>query len=172
MQNRMIWFDREFKFEFSVDIFPMVVERLRGTPIRLEEKLARLNNSILTARPMEGWSVLEQVGHLVIIEALWIGRLDDFLGGKETLRPADENNSLTKQTDHHARSIDDTLAEFRKMRTGLVDRLYDLTTQQAGMVALHPRLGQPMRLIDTFCFAAEHDDHHLSRMTDLIASRR
>lgn len=168
MQNRMIWFDRKFKFDFPTDIYPMIVERLRGTPARLEEKLSQLSPSVLTARPAEGWSIQQQVGHLVIVEALWIGRLDDFLNGQETLRPADEQNTLTKETDHHARSIGDILLEFRQMRTGLVNRLYDLSVEQAGMTALHPRLKQPMRLIDAFCFTAEHDEHHLSRMTDLI----
>jgi len=34
--------------------------------------------------------------------------------------------------------------------------------------ARHPRLGTPMRLIDIAFFTAEHDDHHLSRITELM----
>jgi hypothetical protein len=33
---------------------------------------------------------------------------------------------------------------------------------------LHPRLKQPMRLVDHLYFAAEHDDHHLARIWELI----
>jgi hypothetical protein len=32
---------------------------------------------------------------------------------------------------------------------------------------LHPRLNQPMRVIDLILFIAEHDDHHLARITEL-----
>ena len=31
--------------------------------------------------------------------------------------------------------------------------------------ALHPRLETPMRMMDLFYFVAEHDDHHLARIT-------
>jgi hypothetical protein len=32
---------------------------------------------------------------------------------------------------------------------------------------VHPRLQQPMRVVDMAFFVAEHDDHHLARMTQL-----
>jgi hypothetical protein len=32
---------------------------------------------------------------------------------------------------------------------------------------LHPRLQQPMRLVDHLVFVGEHDDHHLVRMWEL-----
>jgi len=33
--------------------------------------------------------------------------------------------------------------------------------------SLHPRLNMPMRTMDLFLFVAEHDDHHLARITEL-----
>jgi len=33
--------------------------------------------------------------------------------------------------------------------------------------ALHPRLKTPMRTMDLFLFVAEHDDHHLARITEI-----
>jgi hypothetical protein len=33
---------------------------------------------------------------------------------------------------------------------------------------LHPRLQQPMRLVDHLYFAAEHDDHHLACIWELL----
>lgn len=171
MQNLNIWFKRKFRFDFPVELYPMVVERLRGTPIRLEGKLRDLDQATLTRSLPGGWSVQQQAGHLVVLESLWIGRLDDFLKGEKTLRAADLENRQTKQTDFHAQPISEILSQFRSARTGLVERLYQLNLEQAGMVALHPRLNQPMRLIDAFHFVAEHDDHHLARMTDLINAR-
>jgi hypothetical protein len=34
--------------------------------------------------------------------------------------------------------------------------------------SLHPRLEQPMRVIDHALFVAEHDDHHLATITSLL----
>ena len=42
--------------------------------------------------------------------------------------------------------------------------------QRRGRTALHPRLQQPMRILDSAIFQADHDDWHLSRIRDL--SRR
>jgi len=36
--------------------------------------------------------------------------------------------------------------------------------------ALHPRLKTPMRLLDLAFFVAEHDDHHLATISELIRS--
>jgi len=33
--------------------------------------------------------------------------------------------------------------------------------------SLHPRLKTPMRTMDLFLFVADHDDHHLARITEL-----
>ncbi len=35
-------------------------------------------------------------------------------------------------------------------------------------IALHPRLNQPMRVIDLAQFVAEHDDHHIQTINELI----
>ena len=58
---------------------------------------------------------------------------------------------------------------FRKEREGFVGRLDQLSEEQVLTSALHPRLNQPMRIIDLIFFVAEHDDHHISTMTALIS---
>jgi hypothetical protein len=37
---------------------------------------------------------------------------------------------------------------------------------------LHPRLNQPMRVVDLLFFVAEHDDYHLARISELIREFR
>ena len=46
--------------------------------------------------------------------------------------------------------------------------LEQLTEEQIFLSALHPRLKTPMRTIDLFLFVADHDDHHLARITELV----
>jgi len=169
--NSIIWFDRKFGFILPVEMYPIVVERLRGTPARLEEKMRGLSPDILTAKPNDTWSIQEQVGHLGDLYELWDGRIDDFLDGKDRLRPADITNRVTKHAKHNAASIDDLLNRFRTNRTKLVARLEQFDIEGAAMTAQHPRLDQPMRLIDHAFFIAEHDDHHLAKMTDLMAEQ-
>ena len=48
-------------------------------------------------------------------------------------------------------------------REALVHRLEELQVDQVGIVAFHPRLQKPMRLLDWLYFVAEHDDHHLAQ---------
>src|ERR1700719_2635884 len=36
----------------------------------------------------------------------------------------------------------------------------------------HPRLKTPMRLVDHLYFVAEHDDHHLSRIWELVTTKQ
>jgi len=168
MQNTMIWFDRKFDFNLPVELYPMTVERLRGTPARLEDKVSGLSTEVLNHREGDSWSIQEQIGHLIVVEQLWDWRVDDFLQGKQDLSSADLSNSETKNTDFHKEAIEDLLKRFRSVREKLVERLDRFNLESAARSALHPRLNKPMRVIDLAYFAAEHDDHHLARMTDLI----
>ena len=62
-----------------------------------------------------------------------------------------------------------TILEFlRARRTDLVKRLEELSEEQIARTALHPRLQVPMRVVDWAYFIAEHDDHHLARIRELI----
>ena len=54
-------------------------------------------------------------------------------------------------------------------RANFVARLDALTDKQVEVSALHPRLRQPMRTLDLAYFVAEHDDHHLARVTELLS---
>ncbi|MBZ0287232.1 MAG: DinB family protein [Anaerolineae bacterium] len=161
------WFERAFTFDLPVWMYPNVVERLRGTPARLEELVASLDTSVLVRRDSEDWSIQENAGHLWDLESLWLGRLDDFLNGAEMLRVADLTNRETYDANHNANTINAILSAFRRERAELVRHLDILTEAEVERTALHPRLEQPMRVLDHAFFVAEHDDHHLAQITRL-----
>lgn len=167
MPSRVIWFERKFRFDLPVAVYPMVIERLRGTPARLEETTKLLPSDILTRRDEQTWSILENAGHLLDLEPLWDGRIDDFFAGKQRLRPADVKNRRTHEANHNATSMGTLLKSFRNSRERLVGRFDSLDEKDAILTALHPRLEQSMRMIDHAFFIAEHDDHHLARITVL-----
>ncbi|UCD17066.1 MAG: DinB family protein [Candidatus Zixiibacteriota bacterium] len=167
MKN-IIWFDRKFVFDLAPEMFPLVVERLRGTPARLEEITGGLSPGVLTYRVGTSWTIMENAGHLLDLEPLWNGRVDDFFAGEKRLRAADLKNTKTHEASHNAASLAELLRSFRAEREKMVARFDAMDVREIVLTALHPRLDQPMRMIDLAFFVAEHDDHHLACITRLI----
>ncbi|HZI19182.1 MAG TPA: DinB family protein [Pyrinomonadaceae bacterium] len=165
--NRTQWFERVFEFDQPLGLFPCTLERLRGTPARLEELVRGLGPEQLTARVSGGWSIQEQVGHLYDLDELHAGRLEDYRLGLGVLRPADLTNRRTHEADHNSADIGRLLALFREGRLEFVRQLEELDEGTLARTALHPRLQTPMRVADMALFTAEHDDHHLAAVTSL-----
>lgn len=168
MSKLLKWTDRTFQFTFPVEVYPEMIERLRGTPARLEDRVKRIAPEILTKRDGERWSIQENAGHLLDLESLVSGRLDEYLAGAKALHAADMSNRKTYEADHNQVSMQTILTGFREQRTQLVGRLDNLDSQAFATVAHHPRLNVPMRLVDMLFFQAEHDDFHLTRISELI----
>jgi uncharacterized damage-inducible protein DinB len=169
MNQVPVWFERKFEFTFPVELYPNLCARLRGTPARLEELVRGSRRDPLTAKPdREQWSAQEHTGHLLDLEPLWIARVDDFLKGGSELTAADLNNRKTDEANHNARAADQILTEFRDARLRLVQRAETMDAALLTRSMLHPRLKQPMRLVDHLYFVAEHDDHHLARIWGLL----
>jgi uncharacterized damage-inducible protein DinB len=162
------WFDRDFNFGSTQNIFPSILERLSGTPSRLEEKSQSLSNAILTEKPDGAWSIKEHAGHLSDLEPLWQGRLEDIIQGREELRYADLTNTKTNQANHNDKPLYELLNSFRTIRLETIRLLDQIDESIIFKSALHPRLKTPMRTMDLFLFVADHDDHHLAIITGLI----
>jgi hypothetical protein len=168
MSEKLKWGQRTFAFNFPVEVYPEMIERVRGTPARLEDRVKAVVPKFLTRRDGERWSIQENAGHLLDLESLVSRRLDEDLAGATVLHAADMSNRKTFEADHNRASIDSILSGFRRERTKLVDRLDNLDPEVFSAVAHHPRLDVPMRLVDMIFFQAEHDDYHLARISELI----
>jgi uncharacterized damage-inducible protein DinB len=168
MSARVKWTDRKFNFDFPVQIYPEMIERVRGTPARLENRIARLPAEVLRRRDGERWSIQENAGHLLDLESLVQQRLDEYDAGAAELHAADMSNRKTYEANHNELAISSILSAFRNQRTGIVNRLETLDAESFARSAFHPRLKVQMRLIDMLFFQAEHDDFHLARISELI----
>src|SRR5690242_7026926 len=162
------WIERKFEFNFPVGLFPVIVERLKGTIVRLEAMIKNIPDEKLTIKIDGKWSVKEVIGHLSDVEELWNGRIDDFLAHKETLTAADMTNAKTTAANHNAATTNELLQQFSMTRSKLIERIKDFDEATAAITALHPRLKTPMRLVDSLFFVAEHDDHELTKISRLI----
>jgi uncharacterized damage-inducible protein DinB len=161
------WFDRKFELGLSAETAPELLERLRSTPERLATAVRGLPPEVLTRRREGKWSIQENAGHLFDLESLWERRLNDYDNGAADLHPADLENRKTHEAAHNDRPISDILAEFSAIRLRLVERLARMTPAELARTALHPRLQQPMSIVDLCFFVAEHDDHHLRTIEEL-----
>ncbi len=166
-----IWFERKFDFTFPVELRPNLCARLRGTPARLEEVLGSCSHGILARKAQEKWSAQEHAGHLLDLEPLWLARVEDYVAASDLLTPTDLNNRRTDEANHNARLLEHILDEFRSARRALLKRVDQLDASLFAQAIPHPRLKTPMRLVDHLYFVAEHDDHHLARIWELVASR-
>ena len=148
----------------------MILERLRGTPARVLDRMRYQPASLLTRREGDAWSAQEHIGHLLDLESLWSLRVEEFLRGAKELSPADMSNRRTHEANHNARAIAALVAEFTVARQRLLERLD--SAPDPSSTSFHPRLKRPMRLIDFCFFIAEHDDHHLAIVSRILAGAR
>jgi uncharacterized damage-inducible protein DinB len=171
MIKQIPWFERKFNFNFPVGLFPVIVERLRGTLLHLKPMVENFSEEKLTIKKDGKWSVKEVVGHLYDLEELWSSRIDDFLDHNETLRAADLTNTKTNEAGHNSKTSAELLEQFSIARNDLIRKVENLDEVSVTITSLHPRLKQPMRLIDSLFFIAEHDDHELTKIRQLLNDR-
>lgn len=164
----MKWIDRKFSLDLPPGWMSNVLERLYGTPIRLLALISKLKNEELIKRINNGWSVQEHIGHLLDLEELHAGRIDDFINRQQELRGADMQNLKTLGNDHNSKNLTKLMDGFSSAClkfTGRLDSLNDATQQ---FQSIHPRLQVKMRPVDMAYFTAEHDDHHLASIRRLM----
>ena len=166
--QRTKWTERKFTFDFPEGWIFNIIERLRGTPARLEWITATLGESKLTFQPEGKWSRKEEIGHLSDLEELHEGRINDFLVRKETLRAADMTNAKTFSAKHNQKTLNELLNEFSEKRKKFTERLGMLDDDTLYFRSMHPRLQVPMRPVDMAFFTAEHDDHHIASIRNII----
>jgi uncharacterized damage-inducible protein DinB len=171
MTSVSLWFERKFDFSFPAELYPNICVRLRGTPARLDEMLIGQPHEKLTQKSDNSWSAQEQAGHLLDLEPLWLARVEDYVAGRAELTAADLTNRKTREAGHNNRPLDEILRGFRNARSRLVNQLGQMDPTLSSRTLLHPRMKTPMRLVDHLYFVAEHDDHHLARIWELVGTR-
>lgn len=168
MSQVPMWFERKFEFSFPVELFPSLCARLRGTPARLEEVVRGRSHETLIRKTGEKWSAQEHAGHLLDLEPLWLARVGDYVSASDQLTAADLKNRKTDEANHNGRPVEQIMTDFRAARERLLKRVDELDASLFARAMLHPRLKVPMRLVDHLYFVAEHDDHHLARILELV----
>ena len=170
MMKPAAWTARKFSFDRPVKTFSELLERLRGTPARAAELVRGFSDQTLALRPQGKWSAKEHIGQLTDLMILDEKRLKEFLSGAALLSAADMTNRATETANHYQPPIASLLMNLHSHRSAWENKLDSLTEFDLARTALHPRLQQPIRVIDWAGFVAGHDDHHLAAARYLLVN--
>jgi hypothetical protein len=161
------WFERNLRFGHSFVMLPYFLERLSGTAIRMENKLIGVSDEILSNKLDGKWSIKQNIGHLAEVDLVANKRIDEMVNGAPTLSPA-----VFEPKDYNPWPIREVLDIFIKARKENIKKYESLSPEDLKKSSLHPRLKMQMTPNDLAWFDAEHDDHHLVRISDILRTLR
>ena len=159
------WFERVFTFGLPNGMLPFYIERLEGTLPRIEKKIKDIPEDILSHRLDNKWSVKENIGHLAEVDQIANKRIDEIISGISPMSPA-----VFEPKPYHEWPIRKMLQYFHENRKKNIERYQSLTAGELQKTSLHPRLKLMMSPVDLAWFDAEHDDHHLVRINDILST--
>lgn len=162
--KRLEWFERKFTFGAPSGMLPFYLERLQGTLARLEKKVANVSEELLSSRYEGKWSVKQNIGHLAEVDEIANKRIDEMQQGITPMSPA----VFEPKLDYNAKPVKDVLALFAKNRTENLKKYKQLSDEGLMKSSVHPRLKVAMTAVDLAYFDAEHDDHHLVRINEIL----
>lgn len=163
----LLWFERKLTFGHAPELLPYFLERLNGSPLRAAAKVKGISEELLSTRLNGKWCVKQEIGHLAEVGEVATRRLDEIVNGATTLSPA-----VFEPADYGNWPVERVLELFRTNREKNLRKYESLSASDLTKSALHPRLKVPVTPVDLAWFDAEHDDHHLVKINELLNSLR
>jgi hypothetical protein len=160
------WFERKFQFGIHFGMLPFFLERLEGTIARLEKKVSLGTEKDLSFPPGGKWSIKQHIGHLAEVDEIALKRIDEMLEGVSPMSPA----VFQPRQDYNGQPVSKVLDQFTRARRKNLAKYKSLSEEDCQKVSLHPRLNVVMNPVDLAYFDAEHDDHHLVKISEIQAS--
>jgi DinB superfamily len=157
------WFERNLKFGYPIEMLPFYIERLSGTMVRLESKVMGVSDEVLSKKISDKWSIKQNIGHLAEVDSIANKRIDEMTKGVEVMSPA-----VFEPQDYNPWPIGKVLDFFRTNRDLNLKKYQSLSEVELKRSSLHPRLKLQMTPVDLAWFDAEHDDHHLVKINEII----
>jgi hypothetical protein len=162
--KKVEWFERKFNFGLPKDMFAFYLERLEGTIARLERKVSGVSDSVLSNKLDGKWSIKQNIGHLAEVDDISCRRIDEIKQGVTPMSPA----VFEPRQDYDTQPIQEVINYFKTTRSRNLLRYKSLSEDDLQKNSLHPRLQLKMSPVDLAWFEAEHDDHHLVRINEIL----
>jgi uncharacterized damage-inducible protein DinB len=161
----MEWFEREFKFGLPIGMLPFYMERLEGTCARIQAKVKNVPEEMLSYKLNGKWSVKENIGHLADVDEIAMKRIGEIISSISPMSSA----VIQPQKEYNKQAILKVIEHFMENRTSNLNAYRALDANELEKKSVHPRLKVSMTPVDLAWFDAEHDDHHLVRIGEIIS---
>lgn len=165
--KKLAWFERQFTFGLPAGMLPFYLERLNGTAIRIAEKVRGVSEDVLSERVGGKWSVKQNIGHLAEVDEIALQRIDQMLQGIPVMLPA-----VFEPKDYNPMPVREVLQYFEENRAKNLAKYKSLRDDDLVKSSLHPRLQVQMTPVDLAFFDAEHDDHHLVTIHEILEAKK
>jgi hypothetical protein len=162
--KKLDWFERKFIFGLPEGMLPFYLERLEGTLARIKDKTSGVPEKILSEKFDGKWSIKQNIGHLAEVDEIALKRIDEILGGADVMSPA----VFEPRVDYNGLELEEVVSIFEKNRHANLLAYKTLGRNDVEKTCMHPRLKVKMSVIDLAWFDAEHDDHHLVRISEIL----
>jgi hypothetical protein len=162
--KKIEWFERQFTFGLPKGLLPLHLERLEGTISRIEKKVEGVSDEILSNKLDGKWSIKENIAHLAEVDEIALKRIDEMKSGVSPMTPA----VIQPGKNYNAMPIQDVVTFFKVTRKKNLEKYKGLSEDDLSKASLHPRLKVMMNPVDLAWFDAEHDDHHLVRVNEIL----
>jgi len=151
------------------DTIKTQIDTLAAFPDTLKREVQGLSDAALRFRPTpDDWSIVELVGHIIDVGALWPGRTRQMLATENpALTPVDPN--WVRQRDYQNKQIGFLLITLAEQRAEYVEFLRMLRPGQLARTGMHPTRG-PITVAEGIAALIDHDQEHSQQIANNIAA--
>ena len=148
------------------------IDILAAFPDQLKRQIQGLDDATLRYRPApDQWSIVEIIGHIVDVGALWPGRTRQMLATENPALAA-VDGGWVRQRDYQNKQPSFLLITLAEQRAEYVEFLRTLRPSQLARPGIHPTRG-PITVAQGIAALADHDRGHSEQIAaNLEAYRR
>lgn len=154
---------------FIVEKYHAHIATLAAFPARLSALVTPLTDAQLHFRPDDKeWSVLENIGHLVDIDPLYVDRIDRILSEERPVFAPFDPDAGVRAAHYQHQNVSDLLATYIAQRQATIDGLSTIVPDELTRIGIHAKYGEVSiaRLVELL---AGHDEVHYTQITATIA---
>jgi len=145
------------------------VRRLVEFPQHLSRVIGALTDAQLSFKPTNEWSVIENIGHLIDIDELYVGRVDRILAEERPEFPRFEPDPIVVAKGYQQMNGHALLQQFIATRQATIDGLSTIEPDELDRAGVHAVYGEMTlrRLVEQL---ANHDQKHLVQIHETLAA--
>jgi uncharacterized damage-inducible protein DinB len=145
------------------------LDALAAFPEQLKQQLESVSDAALRFQPTpEGWSIIEILGHMTDVDAIWPGRVRQMLS-TDNPQLSRVDNDTVRARDYQAKQLDLLLMALAERRAEFVELMRGLRPAQLEREGQHPTRG-PITVGGAAGALVDHDRGHLDQIAANLAA--